>query len=154
MKKVSYVVGALGALPGLGMMTPQAATPAAHVQPKTAKSVSLEHSGMAERRSCTGHIKLSSPPSGHPRVTTWVAKLGTKECVGTIVGDARLGAQSVAVWVYRAGTRYCAFGKPLSSHISVGCHTSFTPPFLVVVSSRSATGTHHRASIHISHTIR
>lgn len=63
MKKVRYAIGALGAVPALGLMMPTANAAAAvtHTPGKAGKTVSLEHSKMARVDTCgSGHHKTAS----------------------------------------------------------------------------------------------
>jgi hypothetical protein len=64
MKKVRYALGAVGAVPVLGLMVPGAAAEAAAHTPKNAdKTVSLRHGKVTRDAGCTGTKPISTPNS-------------------------------------------------------------------------------------------
>jgi len=85
-KKVRYALGAIGAVPALGLLTPvaAAATTTAHASGKSVKTVSLAHQGGApEAASCLASRVHSVENSG-VLLRFWSKPEGSRTCIGTI----------------------------------------------------------------------
>jgi len=84
MKKVRYALGAMGALPAIGMMMPATTAATTHAPKTTAKTVSLRHSSAATS-GCTGNTEATA--SIHSvRLRFWHTYnpvYGTS-CIGTV----------------------------------------------------------------------
>jgi hypothetical protein len=140
-KKVRYAIGALGALPALGLLAQGPAAAATHTPKKTAKTVSLHHGPTVAGVGCVGQYShLAKSSYSEVILQLWTKPNGGRECVGTIHAfvSGLVNHGPVEVWVARPGHNYCE--KTASSSVTEACHTSFTPPFTVFARS-SAGGT-------------
>jgi hypothetical protein len=137
MKKVRYMVAAIGVAPALGTLVqgPVAAA-ATHTPTRTAKTVSLRHSKMVAD-SCVG-TDFHSKSSAALRVGFYSTKNGSKTCVGSISAHAIGAPFNVSVWVEQAGKRYCYHSVMESNSLKYACDTSFTGSFSVVAGSYSS----------------
>jgi hypothetical protein len=111
-KKVRYAVGALGALPALGLLTPQAtaaATTAAHAHGKTVRTDLVHQRAVAPDAHCVAnsyspHSKTKS--SVHLKFWTKPGPAKTT-CIGTIEVSAP-GATSVSEYVSNHNGHFCS----------------------------------------------
>ena len=87
MKKVRYAIGfAAGVAPALGLMAP-AATAATSTPPRSAKTVSLRHSGMTpDTTDCTGPASRSVPGPASHSLHNVVASVAGR-CVVAVFGS-------------------------------------------------------------------
>ncbi len=85
MKKVRYALGAVGAVPAVGMMMPATAAATAHAEKATAKTVSLQHRS-ATASGCTGTTEASARIHS-VRLEFWHTYNPTygTSCIGTVV---------------------------------------------------------------------
>jgi hypothetical protein len=143
MKKVRYLVGAVGVAPAaLGLMA-QAAPAAAHTAgtapaadraAKPAKSVSLHGRAMTPNSGCEGSVERQKTVGGaHGNwllVRFWSTPHGSKTCIGTIQITAGGSVYGVSGKVFGKDSQfYCrGGGKP---PVEYGCHGSFYTPFNV-----------------------
>jgi hypothetical protein len=105
MKKVRYLIGAVGALPALGVIAPTAT--AAHApaaaQKTSSKAVSLRSSGTAAPSTitpCDGVLKVTAKGNTQT-LTFWSGYLnGTSACIGTVEGSWSTWPDSRG-WLYR-----------------------------------------------------
>jgi hypothetical protein len=82
MKKVRYVLGAVGIAPALGLMLPGTAVAASHTPKKTVKTVSLEHSSaVSPDTGCGGHTAAKGK-SGNFNFSVW--HTASTKCVGGV----------------------------------------------------------------------
>jgi hypothetical protein len=145
MKRVHYLMGAVGAAPallGLGVQGHPAA-PAHAAQPtvtRTAKRVSLEHAKMVPAAGCiagTEHVRTS----GRLKLTFWSTTHPNKTCIGTIVVHANYlpGVRGILGGYVRGldGNIYCFFDGATTQY-TYGCHGSFYRPFSVIAWYSSA----------------
>jgi hypothetical protein len=136
MKKVRYLVGAVGIAPAaLGLMT-QAPATAGTVHPvKQAKAVSLRHSAVIPDAGCVAsaeHQKIVTSSPGYVRLGFYYTSHAATTCIGTIFVHAGGRFNWVDAQVSaRDGETYCKMsGQP---PIEWGCHGSFYRPFKIWV---------------------
>ena len=105
MKKVRYLIGAVGAVPALGVIAPTAAVAqaSAATQRANTKAVSLRSSGSispSNTTPCDGVLRVSA--KGHEQTLVfWSGYLaGTSACIGTVEGQWSSWPDSRG-WLYR-----------------------------------------------------
>jgi len=131
MKKVSIVVGAVGALPAMTMLTPavaNAATPA-HGAGKSVRNVN--GTDVTPDAGCTGKTGYRVN-SGSYHTSFWSAPKGNQTCIGTIkVVTATTtftgGSFDMSAHVERGGKNYCngTQNDVFNGSHTFGCHAAF-----------------------------
>lgn len=137
MKKVSYVLGAVGLAPVVaGLAAPNAATvpsQASHTSKAGTKTASLNPLGASAiaRRSCTGHISTGvQSSSGHnANFHFFYTEGAVSTCIGTVYGHLAHPQPQlhwrVRIWKEPANTLQQTFTKSGTFDPSIGIHNQY-----------------------------
>jgi hypothetical protein len=134
-KKVRFIVGAVGAIPAIGLLTPAATAAPAHVTAKkVGKTVALH--GSAAAATCTAHNKHVAISASGLYMKFYSEPVGTRTCIGLInvEGTSRhVTGQvfSTSVEVFNTNGNFCEQKDHDASH-NFHCNHTFVRTRLAV----------------------